>query len=64
MSPGVAEGSETAGDFLFDLGHADIALGVVVGERGVDGGAAASSVDERHCQVFGTDAVQTSGSCH
>ncbi len=32
---GVAEGSEAAGDLLLDLGHADIALGAGVGERGV-----------------------------
>ncbi len=35
MGLGVAEGSEAAGDCVFDLGHADIALGAGVGEPGV-----------------------------
>ncbi len=35
MGLGVAEGSEAPGDCLPDLGHADIALGAGVGERGV-----------------------------
>ncbi len=32
---GVAEGSEAPGDLLLDLGHTDIALGAVIGERGI-----------------------------
>ena len=32
---GAVLGSETAGDFLFDLGHANSLLGEVVGERDV-----------------------------
>ncbi len=35
MGLGVAEGSEAAGDCLLDLGHADIALGAGVGQRGI-----------------------------
>ena len=35
MGLGVAEGAEAAGDFLLDLGHSDVALGAVVGERDV-----------------------------
>ncbi len=39
VSLGVTEGSEAAGDLLLDLGHADIALGAGVGERGIAGEA-------------------------
>ena len=57
VSGGVARGSEASGDFLFDLGHADIALGPVIRERhvGVAGKAEHFGfvLDEGFVEVFG-----------
>ena len=54
---GVAGGAEAAGDFLFDLGHAEVALGAVIGERhiGVAGEAEYFGfiLDEGLMQVLG-----------
>ncbi len=47
VGPGMAESSEAAGDLLLNLGHADIALGAGVGERGV-GVAAVRSTSVSH----------------
>ena len=53
---GVLGGAEAAGDFLFDLGHAAIALGAVVGERHVEVAGEAEHLgfvlDEGFVQVF------------